>query len=128
MNEIEKLYKNAGIEPQYKKLIECKHGYAVGKPCNHPPCINCEYSIFEDIMPPFTAEKQLELIKWLATRELKIKTQKQPCATYIGILGQHECFYGIEETHFEQALAGVINCLWQNLTKEEKQEIKRILE
>ena len=101
MSEIEKLYENAGVEPIY-------------------PYTKC--------YPEFTAEKQLELIKLLATRELKIKTQKQPCATYIGILGQYECFYGIEEIHFEQALAGVINYLWQDLTEEEKEQVKGILE
>ena len=76
MNEIEKLYKNANVEPQYKKRIECKEGHPIGKPCGKNPCIDCDKSVFKDVMSPFTAEKQLELIKWLATRELKIKTQE----------------------------------------------------
>ena len=124
MSEIEKLYENANIkseeccERDSDACMTCCHEWE-----NRQDCWK-----YKSVIPPFTAEKQLELIKWLATRELKIKTQKQPCVTYIGTLGQHECFYGIEETHFEQALAGVINYLWQNLTKEEKQEIKRILE
>ena len=113
MNEVEKLYKNA-------KLLYCDK-------CMHDSELDCIY-LCENKYPPFTAEKQIELIKWLATRELKIKTQKQPCVTYIGILGQYECFYGIEETHFEQALAGVINYLWQDITEEEKEQIRNILE
>ena len=43
MNEIEKLYENAGVEPIY-------------------PYTKC--------YPDFTAEKQLELIKWLSKRRL----------------------------------------------------------
>ena len=116
MNEVEKMYENTIGKQSYCTANDC---------LDMSKCKNCYFC--KQFYPPFTAEKQLELIKWLATRELKIKTQKQPCATYIGILGQHECFYGIEETHFEQALAGVINYLWQNLTEEERNEIYGIL-
>ena len=74
MTEIEKLFENAGIEPQYKKRTECKDGYTVGHPCEKwIACINCNRSVFEDVMPPFTAEKQLLLIQWLAeTRPIHI--------------------------------------------------------
>lgn len=101
MTEIEKMYKNAGVEPQYKKRTECKDGYTVGHPCEKGiACINCNRSVFEDVMPPFTAEKQLELIKWLSEDD----TEK-----------------------FEEALSGLINDLWQDLTDQEKEEIRGIL-
>ena len=81
MSEITKLYENAGIEVPAVRL-----------------------KIFKDdngkiyTQPPFTAEKQLELIKWLGAED------------------------------FENALAGLINSLWQDLTEEEKQQVKGILE
>lgn len=68
IDAIQKLYEVAGIEPEHR-FKECKKGYTIGKPCNHPPCIRCDSSVFEDIYPPFTAEKQLELIKWLVRKK-----------------------------------------------------------
>lgn len=105
MTEIEKMFENAGIEK-----IEL----------DYPDNIDPFY-------PDFTEEKQLELIKRLSTKELKIRTNKQPYAVYIGILGQNECFYGLETLYFEESLAGLINYLWQDLTNQEKEEIRKIL-
>ena len=107
MSEVEKMYENAGI-----KKIELDY------PDN-----------FEPFYPDFTAEKQLELIKWLSTKELKIRTNKQPYAVYVGVLGNdNTCFYGCQGLYLEQTLAELINHLWQDLTDAEKQQIKNILE
>lgn len=86
MSEIEKMYENAGIEPEYiegENLMEYSYG-------------TLKY-------PPFTAEKQIELIKWLV------------CT-------------GEEESTFEETLSKQVNDLWQDLTEEEKQQVKGILE
>ena len=115
MSEIEKMYENAGIE----------------KECN---CTNYDSRCFQDCTkcenyPPFTAEKQIELIKLLSTKELKIRTNKQPYAVYIGVLGDdNTCFYGCEGLYFEETLSELINKLWQDLTEEERNQIREILE
>ncbi|MBQ6907788.1 MAG: hypothetical protein IJQ28_05365 [Clostridia bacterium] len=116
MNEIEKLYENAGIVP------DCEHGECGLDYC--PNNYGCGYAFY----PEFTAEKQLELIKWLSIKELKIRTNKQPYAVYIGLLGDNNtCFFGCEGLYFEQTLAELVNFLWQDLTEEEKQQIRDIL-
>ena len=80
--------------------------------------------------PPFTAEKQIELIKWFA------KNQQGFCLGYwIGKDGNNwECSVISEwevlsiSENFEEALTGFINVIWQSLTEEEKQQIKDILQ
>lgn len=71
----------------------------------------------------FTAEKQLLLIQWLA------KTRPIHINFYIDkwvIEGMVR--YGKRYDTFEDALSGYINQIWQDLTEEEKQQIKEILE
>ena len=61
--------------------------------------------------PNFTAEKQIELIKWYLNN-------------YRG-----EIFDTIETTEwFEEQLCAYINNEWENLTLEERKQIKDILE
>lgn len=102
MNEIEKLYELAGIEYTTKcsGLIHCED-------CEHSEEINC----YNKYYSPFTPEKQLELVKWLFD------------SIYLLCLGplQHS-------ENFENSLAELVNCLWQDLTEEEKQQVKEILE
>ena len=109
MSEIEKLYKNAGIEVPTVRLKIFKDDD--GKIYTHPP---------------FTAEKQLELIKWLINEVDYItmwhfNNSKKP---YDFDLGSRNS--GGET--FEDALAQMINNLWQDLAEEEKQQVKGILE
>ena len=61
MNEVEKLYENAGIK---KGIIPCPANY-YGYDCtrNNQDDKDCSCAI--EGYPLFTAEKQLELIKWL---------------------------------------------------------------
>ena len=96
MTEIEKMYKNAGVEPIY-------------------PYTKC--------YPEFTAEKQLELIKWLMKYD-----------EIHGDYGDDEYgfstlnYSGKYKKDFEESLASVINNeLWQSLTEEERKQIKEIL-
>lgn len=62
--------------------------------------------------PPFTAEKQLKLIKWLIIEG------------YI----EDMLTVQISEENFEACLADTFNELWQDLTEEEQQQVKGILE
>ena len=91
MNEIEKMYKNAGIKMQH--------------------LLDVNTNQFVDVYPPFTAEKQLEIVKqilfstwWMNLKRLQFSNK------------------------FDEGLAQIINDLWQDLTEEEKQQVKGILE
>ena len=61
MNEIEKLYDNANI----KKKRMCEWTCRGNEFCS----TNCEHYESSKEFYPFTAEKQLELIKWLMKEE-----------------------------------------------------------
>lgn len=112
MSEIEKMYKTAGI-----KKIELDY------PDN-----------FEPFYPEFTAEKQLELIKLLQRKngykfsfsstndnsEYLFFAHKDNTPVQELIVAGDKCY--------EEALASFINTLWQDLTEEEKQQVKGILE
>ena len=114
MNEIEKMYENANVET----LSYCCDG-THGEPTKRcKGCLN-----YREIYLPLTAEKQIELIKWLMK--------------YDEIHGDYNDGYGFSTLNysgkykkdFEESLASVINNeLWQDLTEEEKQQVKGILE
>lgn len=129
-SEIEKLYKNSGIEP----IAEyCKHQ------CNNEfddnACIGCKH-IEKVEYQPFTAEKQIELIKWLGKNKhgigidfFELANPNGETVWNIGVEFQWEEYnYVFEHQDFAEALAGLVNQIWQYLIEEEKQEIKRILE
>lgn len=121
MNEIEKLYENAGTcKIKNKKCTAVEY-----LDCENWHCTSCNKYVTE--YPPFTAEKQLELIKWLCKNtyrnyihfryERDINNWKMEC----NMVGLRE--YG----SFEECFAGLINALWQSLTEEEKEQIRGIL-
>ena len=104
MSEIEKMYKLAQVA-------------------------NIGYDAWDkkDMYPPFTAEKQLELIKWLIKNdkfhcleiEFFIKEKDYKISTYQKASNFNE--------DFTETLASLINNHWQDLTEEEKQQIRGIL-
>ena len=121
MNEVEKMYENAGI----KKI-------------NTQYANNISYHLVK--YPQFTAEKQIELIKWISNndkdknKELTLYNSAHPYY-YFGL--HHEPAHSEDDmwgygeglgTTFEDGLASIINNLWQDLTEEEKQQIREILE
>lgn len=158
MSEINKLYENAGIKPTYTD--ECQMAdsyYSMEKDLNErgilfddymkQECPNknemcyetCPYAYNKEFYPPFTAEKQIELIKWLGKLDGKLeinctynkekfifsfyfnrKTDKNsdPIYPYSGLLDED----------FDILIVKQINELWQDLTPEEKQQVKGILE
>lgn len=107
MNEIGKLYENANIKKK-----------------------KTHFQGFEDWFweyPPLTAEKQLELIKWLIQKnfydERIIRSNYEKTHFYCSYLYcESEQF-----EKFEEALANIFNYFWQDLTKEEKEQVKGIL-
>ena len=117
MNEIEKMYKNAGIEP-------IKQGYC-GWDCDcpfsdviHNKCgDDCPYWKYEDEAKylSFTAEKQIKLI------ELFISS--------IWWENLKSLYRIIDDSlSFADKLAKIVNYLWISLSDEEKKQIKDILD
>jgi len=129
MNEIEKMYKNAGITRKRKCEFYEECPLLFGHPCD-----NCDIELtkFNSSYPPFSAEKQLELIKWLAKKKFVAYNNlggwhvgtAQTYSEKLGIV----CKYSATNIDlFEEALASLVNKLWQNLSLEEKQQVKEIL-
>jgi hypothetical protein len=109
MSEIEKLYELAGVEP----INFAKQG-----------AIDFTNTIEIDgkRYPDFTAEKQLEIAKFLLKK-----------AVYYDVKDDKYWFY-YEECEsagykpFDEAIAHFINKLWTDMPEEEKQQVKGILE
>jgi hypothetical protein len=124
MNEVEKMYKLANVQPQYKKRIECKEGHSIGQPCGKSPCIDCDKSVFENVMPPFTEKKQLEIVKFLLNKSV-----------YYDTYGDREYWFHLSDEienskyrEFDEAIAECIYKMWEDLRDYEKVQIKEILE
>ena len=114
MSEITKLYENAGIS-------RCCHASIKFDDCIYSPsdCGNYNY-------PDFTAEKQINLIIFLANREIRISPTYISSGYYLNNLNKIKSSRNIST--FENSLAQHINAIWQSLTEEEKQQVKGILE
>ena len=91
MTEIEKLYENAGVS-------EAGRFDSDGK--------KYKYSLHS----PFTAEKQIEIMKWILFSTWWLNLKRLQFAE-----------------NFENSLAELVNTLWQDLTEQEKEEIRGIL-
>lgn len=114
MTEIDKMYKLANVQAQYKKRIECKEGHSIGQPCGKCPCINCDKSVFKNVMPPFTTEKQLEIIKWFISNRLWLNLKSLDRTLDFSL-------------DFDEKLAKLVNRLWESFYGQEKEEIRNIL-
>ena len=107
MSEIEKMYENAGVE----LVADVKF-----------PTTDVNYNVS---FPPFTAEKQIELIKWLAKKDCMYRLTYERDFLWCSQLEWQSSFC---YESFEESLANLINTIWQDLTEEEKQQVKGILE
>ena len=112
-----------------QKLYEVALGYKCNMPdidCNHN-CNKCD-----DYLPNrFTAEKQLELIKWLAHKAhngllINKHITDGGASMVFDNLGYESTLAG-SSISFEECLANLINNVWINLTEEERTQIKEIL-
>ena len=122
MSEVTKLYENAGIEQTQD--ITCGDCEFVNYPEENKPCNTCtQYGIKHH--PPFTAEKQIELIKWLAETGDVCRIDATVKNKWFV---ENEVTYGKCFAKFEEALANVINIIWEYMPDEEKQQVKGILE
>lgn len=110
-SEVEKLY----------KLAEVKAKCIINGGCSHTiKCEECNCYLFS----PFTAEKQLELIKLLCQRcDLTISRFSE--WEFVHYDGQEPI--NLSGKDFVETLAKLVNMYWQDLTEEEKSEIKRFL-
>lgn len=135
MNEIEKMYRNSGVK---KEVIPCPAKY-YGYDCTRNNWDDEDCSCDIEGYPPFTAGKQIELIKWLArkdygdyTSSISITITDDRCYFSAGEKPKYfanEVLYDSNRfTDFEQSLSNLINQLWQDLTEEERKQIKEILE
>lgn len=123
LSEIEKLYENAGVKGFCENFFKDIMPETCLKECEDEDykCKDCDCWK----LPPFTAEKQIEIIKLLT----------QQCDLAISHFGEWEFihFDGQEPTQitgkdFTETFVKLINAYWENLTNKEKAEIKRILE
>lgn len=124
MSEIEKLYENAGIEKTKGDCLFC--------PLDVHTCVR-SYDECPYYYPLFTAEKQIELIKMLSinyvdkpNKTLWINKDEIANEWFISVHYSDHYGYSNHADNFEEALAGLINQLWQDLTEEEKQQVKEI--
>lgn len=82
-------------------------------------CCGCDWLGY----PPFTAEKQLKIVKFMLHKGIYYDTD-----------GDSYWFHLTDDIEnasykpFEEAIAEFINFLWQDLTEQERTEIKEILE
>ena len=133
MTEIEKMYENANVYEMIC-MYDCRMEY--GDVCGYAeskikePCKVCEKAKQKiKYYPDFTAEKQLKIIQLLS----KIRNAIQLCYSdnqYIFVVNfeTEKCQWANKyHEKIDEALADMVNVLWQILTDQEKEEIKRIL-
>lgn len=112
MNEIEKMYKKCDIKKY--RLLDRDHK-------------------LKWVYPPFTADKQIKLIKWLIQKDFYderiIRSNYGQTYFYCSYIDDYGDYCESEYFEkFEEALANVFNYFWQSLAPKEKQQVKEILE
>lgn len=120
MNEIEKLYELVGIKPlgttDLREMKILVNGKVIVEGKDLPNNYYKDY-------PPFTAEKQLELIKWLGKYDY-FEAYYRPIQKD-WILGNKTA----DSSHYDftLGLASWISDIWQDLTETEQEEVRKIL-
>lgn len=113
MTEIEKMYKLAKV----KAINIAEYGSTY---------IPNSVKIDDEPYPPFTAEKQIELIKLLTQQcDLTISHFTKWEWEFVHYDGQEPL--QIKGKDFTETFAKLVNAYWQSLTDQEKEEIRRIL-
>ena len=135
MNQVEKMYENAGVEMEFAYL-ECHRGRSsiccpIDECEKDERCMGCINSnAMEEVYkyPPFTAEKQIKIIKWLSdiANGIDICYDK-----YKGLYGMQIGlkYSGIGYNNdFAELLASRVNNIWGDLYPKNKEQIREILE
>lgn len=141
MNEIEKLYENAEVEPNCTYLFlvdgngenEAARTISIGSKADLKRLIvDCgvkgkvikSTNTLKPFYPPFTAEKQLNIVKFLLNKSV-----------YYDTYGDREYWFHLSDEienskyrEFDEAIAECINKMWKDLRDYEKVQIKEILE
>lgn len=136
MSEITKLYENANIEKEVIKGCYdyySKLGIDIWKEndCGGKNCDTCKKDKSIKRYPPFTAEKQIELIKFITSLGVCEIENWNDKGFHFAIKRERiypTMFLSLSNINLQETLADVINNLWQDLTEEEKQQVKGILE
>ena len=103
MNEIEKMYENTIGKQSYCTANDC---------LDMSKCKNCYFC--KQFYPPFTADKVLKVIVFFLNKGIRLD-------------------FSIEENikvsvkNFKEYIAQIVSKYWQDLTLEEKQQVKEIL-
>ena len=109
------------IDNLYEKL-----GLTYCKDCRKFGSVDCYY-LCESNHAPFTAEKQLELFKFLTRHEKTEIYCRHINGKYRILVCTEDCCADAMEDPFEEALASVTSDIWDLLSEEEKEEVKGIL-
>ena len=110
MNEIEELYKKAGVEKiRVNEMIIPSSGECIG---------------YDLVYPSFTVEKQIELLKVIMQGTWIEMAQHFGTKFYMGEINFKKHY---EAETFEEVLAGITRLLWEELNPRQKEEIKNIL-
>lgn len=129
-NNIEKLYKLANIEAT---AIGCTNDDIYNPVYCEGDCIDCTWYDEDEVFPPFTAVKQLELIKWLSIQRNGFLILN-PTDNKKEFLVGTNYYWGRCDTQtkklqdFPQALAGLVCELWEDLTEQQRKEVRGILQ
>ena len=116
--EINKMFENAGIKGEWRDYRTKNGKIYEGKNPKNRNIRLCK--------PDFTAEKQIELIKLLTRQcDLTISYFTKWKWEFVHYDGQDPL--QVRGKDFAETFAKLINAYWQNLTDQEKEEIRNIL-
>lgn len=124
-NHIELMMRTAGVELIYDCMVEpaeCKYLYYEQKPDCDKECDIGKH------FPDFTAEKQLEIIRFLGnTYSFGISGSKMCVTSFDGRVSQHLFYNNEANIGFTQALAQLTTEL-MNANELDKSKVKEILQ
>lgn len=122
MDEVEKMYRTTKVVPAYHYCNDCKYDMSAECP------IRCPDDVV--VYPPFTADKQLELIKFITSLGVCEIENWNDKGFHFAIKRERiypTMFLSLSNINLQETLADVINNLWQDLTEEERGTIRGIL-
>lgn len=138
-DNISRMYELAGIEKGFKAYTEdgiVKYFHTLDEIIKsniyyRPDMYCCDLDDDAKEFPPFTDTKQLNLIKWISlnTRYMWNYIGQTVKNTWVLAIDYTQIFKfkSCEHADFSQSLAGLVCELWEDLTEQQREEIKEIL-